>query len=688
MFFYFLTIIAPFVMADSSNSSSSVIVEEDPSIVEITVIERKDYCKASSSSLATCVPVEHVDKSGKFEKTITLSDGDEEEEEDDDDFGKAISDSESARTSEIASIRGPDDENVVDDDPIDYEERPVNFEECSLDWHLDGILTQQQQQQPGSSGLQQLANHGSPTESCGPGDEEKLSEHSPMKSPGDTSNHDDPQAILNFQSELEREPEFPPSPIDYWDDNDDFLYQAVPQEEARFTGIMDTDSNTNTNTNDLRSESENNLDESPRRKSPHSLNDNDSNNDKVAKKKRTRRTPEEISAAKEEKEKLRQVREEQRNERQKERELREKLKKNQQERSKALRQAAAAQNLANCHKSCKTFVCSKILERFCTRSELLAVFEERGAPIFFIDECSLEFGVRWKRELRRVNEATDSSHDELSPVKVTHEDVNEENILLVLGTDKYVPMVFESRKKISDQEVNGETLHDFVASVLTKYDKNLTIVFFGFEKYLQQQKRVQNREFLEQQGLGSGRNVQRGDLPSIKRNDLDWVILDVLFSRNSWSSNKKVHFMSAESGSELCAILWAQTRAIATAPQKKVQREQHGLDWYAQNDAYGAVDINSEEDITPLWTKQLATFPKVSLDLAKTIAHNYPTPLNLLSAYRQCATACEKDELLADIEVSRNNFTRGNTVRRIGPQISKRIHLLMTSNQPDILLDN
>lgn len=56
-------------------------------------------------------------------------------------------------------------------------------------------------------------------------------------------------------------------------------------------------------------------------------------------------------------------------------------------------------------------------------------------------------------------------------------------------------------------------------------------------------------------------------------------------------------------------------------------------------------------------------------------------------AYQRCLSEQERQNLLANIQVRRGEGVT-STSRRVGPELSRRIYLQMTTLQPDLILDS
>lgn len=88
-----------------------------------------------------------------------------------------------------------------------------------------------------------------------------------------------------------------------------------------------------------------------------------------------------------------------------------------------------------------------------------------------------------------------------------------------------------------------------------------------------------------------------------------------------------------------------------------------------------------------VWRRQIQQLNRVSSEMASAIADAYPSPQLLVQAYQRCVSEQERQNLLADIQVRRGEGVT-STSRRVGPELSRRIYLQMTTGQPDLILDS
>ena len=87
--------------------------------------------------------------------------------------------------------------------------------------------------------------------------------------------------------------------------------------------------------------------------------------------------------------------------------------------------------------------------------------------------------------------------------------------------------------------------------------------------------------------------------------------------------------------------------------------------------------VKNIEDQSRVWKHQLLRFSRVSEQIATAIVDRYPTPANIINAYKECHSEENKRNLLKLIVV--NN-------RKIGTRISERIYLLFHCNDTEVTI--
>ncbi|NWH86668.1 EME1 endonuclease, partial [Aegithalos caudatus] len=141
-----------------------------------------------------------------------------------------------------------------------------------------------------------------------------------------------------------------------------------------------------------------------------------------------------------------------------------------------------------------------------------------------------------------------------------------------------------------------------------------------------------------------------------------------------------------ESSEELGEYATMFTKAVAEAPYKR-ERENTGFSFYLEKGSCGGVKVDpSGKGLLKVWKRQIQQFNRVSPEMAEAIVSAYPSPQLLIQAYERCSSDQERENMLANIPVLRGEGVTA-TSRRIGPELSRRIYVQMTSHDPDLCLD-
>ncbi|XP_057629706.1 probable crossover junction endonuclease EME2 isoform X2 [Chionomys nivalis] len=85
-----------------------------------------------------------------------------------------------------------------------------------------------------------------------------------------------------------------------------------------------------------------------------------------------------------------------------------------------------------------------------------------------------------------------------------------------------------------------------------------------------------------------------------------------------------------------------------------------------------------------VWWRQIRQFNRVSPAVADAVVTAFPSPRLLQQALLDCGTEQERLNLLTDLPVK---VHRGRQPRRVGPDISRRICIFLTTTNPHLLLD-
>ncbi|NWH65659.1 EME1 endonuclease, partial [Geococcyx californianus] len=150
--------------------------------------------------------------------------------------------------------------------------------------------------------------------------------------------------------------------------------------------------------------------------------------------------------------------------------------------------------------------------------------------------------------------------------------------------------------------------------------------------------------------------------------------------------DKQVQVSIFESWEELGEFTMMFTKAVAEAPYKREQ-ENTGFSFCLEKSWCGGVKVDHfGNGLFEVWKRQIQQFNRVSVEMAEAVVSAYPSPLLLIEAYNKCSSEQERVNMLANIPVHRGDGVTA-TCRRIGPELSRRIYLQMTSLDPDLCLD-
>ncbi|XP_018407836.1 PREDICTED: probable crossover junction endonuclease EME2 [Nanorana parkeri] len=157
---------------------------------------------------------------------------------------------------------------------------------------------------------------------------------------------------------------------------------------------------------------------------------------------------------------------------------------------------------------------------------------------------------------------------------------------------------------------------------------------------------------------------------------------------------------------------WRELGQYVCAVTKSIAQRPFRLHWEAQSYSFctsagtwrGWGPKGSLAGLPLAWKRQIQQLNRVSPAMAAAITEAYPSPQLLMQAYVACNTDKERLSLLSNLRIPRaagttddmndpdEDITRPDDQdqareRRIGPDLSRRIWLFMTSANPELVLD-
>ncbi|XP_012278183.1 crossover junction endonuclease EME1 isoform X2 [Orussus abietinus] len=291
--------------------------------------------------------------------------------------------------------------------------------------------------------------------------------------------------------------------------------------------------------------------------------------------------------------------------------------------------------------------------------------------LFTVKSQVIPRSVTWKRTAEEYYVDSDNSICTKSRV------LDEDQIVVIWNWDEAVTKV-----------ANGD-LCASVATMQASIDKKkLTLIIYGIEEYFKYQKSCKKKSDGNKHPEKS-RNKRSskqdnifGRLPRISKSDLELCLTEAQLTMNC---NSRL----MENPENLAMMIYQYTKSIAERPLKLERKNnvEDKLDWYAKCDNRDTVQVDKEGNgLKRLWQQQLCQFHLATLETAEAISKVYGSPLQLMDAYMKC-TPTEGQKLLKDIPVRRAAGPL-TTARKIGPELSKKIYTMFTSEDGEALLGN
>ncbi|XP_006971775.1 structure-specific endonuclease subunit EME2 isoform X1 [Peromyscus maniculatus bairdii] len=135
---------------------------------------------------------------------------------------------------------------------------------------------------------------------------------------------------------------------------------------------------------------------------------------------------------------------------------------------------------------------------------------------------------------------------------------------------------------------------------------------------------------------------------------------------------------------ELSQYVCAFTKALSQRPSKQSRDSWAFSFCTAGHWAAGQQVTKDGSGLRGVWWRQIRQFNRVSPAVADAVVAAFPSPRLLQQALLDCSTEQERLSLLADLPVK---VQAGRQPRRVGPDISRRICIFLTTTNPDLLLD-
>nr|XP_032816965.1 crossover junction endonuclease EME1-like isoform X1 [Petromyzon marinus]XP_032816966.1 crossover junction endonuclease EME1-like isoform X1 [Petromyzon marinus]XP_032816967.1 crossover junction endonuclease EME1-like isoform X1 [Petromyzon marinus] len=280
--------------------------------------------------------------------------------------------------------------------------------------------------------------------------------------------------------------------------------------------------------------------------------------------------------------------------------------------------------------------------------------------------------IGWRRSLPGLAAAEASSLES---------DEEEKPVVVVVPVLDFIAMVDAHKQQVASSGDSGchLSLRGFVSTVMAAHPHcALTLAVVDVDKYFNQKTKGQKPS--KESGE---RRLNKRAMPAkvhVSRVDMEEALVDLQLHTST-----ALRFL--DSWKEFADFVAMFTKAIAVAPYKR-EREVTGLAFCVESEGAGGVRVDRDgRGYLQLWQRQLQQLNRVSAEMASAIVRAFPSPRLLLQAYARCGSDRERAALLADLLVRRGEGVVA-TSRRVGPELSRRVFLLVTSHDPQLLLEH
>lgn len=298
------------------------------------------------------------------------------------------------------------------------------------------------------------------------------------------------------------------------------------------------------------------------------------------------------------------------------------------------------------------------------RTEIESVLQSADIKINITTEL-IPNSISWQRKIEKNYVGEDNE------VR-TNRSIQTEEYIIVIWSN------YEAVKHVAEGTFCASIAHN--KSLIPNY--NMTLVIFGMEEYFTYRKKQKTNQSSKSKGsrINKKSKEQFETFPIISRQQLEMCLTEVQIV-------VKCSSRLIENVQDLGLMVYQYTKSISEIPYKLQKREsqEDKFDWYVMGDNKNTVRVDKDGNgLKRLWQQQLCQFNLSSLETSEAICAIYPSPVQLIKAYKNC-TPDEGTNLLKDIPI-RRAVGPLTAVRKIGPELSKKIYVMFTTQNGDALL--
>ncbi|XP_046813798.1 crossover junction endonuclease EME1 [Vespa crabro] len=313
-------------------------------------------------------------------------------------------------------------------------------------------------------------------------------------------------------------------------------------------------------------------------------------------------------------------------------------------------------------------ILDKRIEEYNFYPEILVTLNDTNVSYNFISHL-IPKSITWERSIEK-DSVNENNKIHTKTIKQT-----EKHIIVIWNWNEVV-------EKLTDDSFC--TSISYIRTLLPDY--NMTLVIFGIQGYFLYYKKKNKLKNNKGSGSKSCNKIEDfkvyRESPEISKQQLEMCLAEIQIINKC--NNRLI-----ENASDLALMIYQYTKAIAEIPYK-LEKKQHfdkEYNWYIAGDNRDTVRVDKDGNgLKRLWQQQLCQFNLSSLEIAEAICSVYKSPAQLVEAYMNC-TSTDGSKLLKDLPI-RRAVRPLSTTRRVGPELSKKVHIMFTSENGDILLGN
>ncbi|XP_011504232.1 PREDICTED: crossover junction endonuclease EME1-like [Ceratosolen solmsi marchali] len=260
------------------------------------------------------------------------------------------------------------------------------------------------------------------------------------------------------------------------------------------------------------------------------------------------------------------------------------------------------------------------------------------------------------------------------------ENVNEKHIIIIWNCKEIIDHIFDN------------TFISVISNIkLLVPDRKLSLIIYKIGSYFKYLKSIKDRAVQETFSRNLSIEKQKkmklkGDkdfsnYPIISRKKFEKCLVEIQLIHN-------INSRLIENQDEMILWIHQYTKSLTRLPSKIEKRsELSKIDCYINCDNRDTVKVDKDGNgLKRLWQQQLCQFTLMSLETSEAISSIYKSPLHLIETYKNCSQA-EGEALLKDIPIRRAAGPL-TSVRKIGPELSKKIFIMFTSIDGETLLND